>query len=250
MNCACLVWMREKCGGEDMIVLFKNIKHSCKDTGWCIFRACGGKVEEKARLRLEMRSQGSKTWRELAEDHHRVSIQVFLTINIWARSIKPWESEMQVWRFWVCGSPRSSRGDGDPQTRRGFRLLCNFWPCFLHHLCSEHIFQICSCDCGASHTFPTSSHCCHSPITLPMGTHIGTNSWSTLGASQLCSSWKSLWKREVSPLKESMWEILVFAGQDRKTDGCRSQEPAVLVRCICTGVLYDVKLTLLPSSAS
>lgn len=73
-------------------------------------------MKKKASLRLEMRSQGSKMWREVTEDHHRVSIQVFLAIRIcWARSAKPWQSEMQVLEILGVWIPTQRRwGPTDP----------------------------------------------------------------------------------------------------------------------------------------
>lgn len=104
---------------------------------------------------------------------------------------------------------------------------------------SWHLSQPCCCDCGASHTIPTSSHCCHSPITLPMGTHIGTNSWNTLGASQSCSSWKSLWKRSFTSKRVYVGNSCVFRARQedrwlpnpRDSSACKMYLPYSVIWC-------------------
>lgn len=56
MNWGCLVWMGEKCGGEDMIIVFKYIKSSCRERhGQCVCIVHGGEVKKERRPRLEMR---------------------------------------------------------------------------------------------------------------------------------------------------------------------------------------------------
>lgn len=167
-----------------------------------------GPVEDRGEeeSKTQARESGQQKVERVDWRHHRISIQVFLKINIfWARSVKPWESEMQVLEIsGVCISTQVPQEMGT----HWLRLLLQLWMLLSASFMvwvlgsSWHLCQPCSCGCGASHTIPTSSHCCHSPITLPMGTHIGTNTWIPLGASQPCSSWKNLWKRKVSPLKE------------------------------------------------
>lgn len=54
MNCGCLVWRGEKCGGEDMIIVFNYIKDSCGARGNVFSEPMVGRWE-KARPGLEMR---------------------------------------------------------------------------------------------------------------------------------------------------------------------------------------------------
>jgi len=116
-----------------------------------------------------------------------------------------------MWFLAILGVWIGSRGDGDPQTPHGCRLLCNIFDLDLpNHFCwpvldnpdphrgvlaaswelasSWHLSQPCSRDSNASPTIPTSPHCCSGPITLLMDMHVCTAGCTTFGISQLCSS--------------------------------------------------------------
>lgn len=204
-----------------------------------------GPVEDRWRkkwLRLETRSQGSRTWRELTEGHQSLHPGIFNNKHLLGKVSKALGERDAGFGDFGGVIPG---GDGDPQTRHGLRLLCSFGLCFLHSWPERWPAP----DTSASLVLVTVMLPTPSPHHPTAGTapSLFPHRHQQLDHS---GSWKSLWKRKVSPLKESMWQILVFSGQDRRTDGCQTQEPALLVRCICSRALYDVKITLLPSSAS
>lgn len=156
-----------------------------------------------------------------------------------------------------CVDPHTGSRDGDPQNPHGFRLLCNLAFCFIFvvplettHIpsggasCQLRAGQLLTplpalflwlwCFPHHSHLFPLLSQ----PHLPPHGhtrLHHQLYHFGCQAAMQL-----------LPPLQERVREILVFSGQDRRTYGCQTQEPAVLVICICSRVLYDVKISFLP----
>lgn len=188
--------------------------------------------------------------------------QVFLTINTcWARQRKSQCSPGTRGCDFGCVDPHTgSRGDGDPQTPHGCTI---FDLALLNHFCwpigdNPHPIRVCwlpAENWPAPHTspslapmtvmlpkqFPPLPNCCHGPITLLTGTGICTTGCSTFGASQLCSS--------CHPCRSLCGKSSFFHGKTEGQMAAKPKSQQCSLIYICSRVLYDVKITLLPWNA-